>query len=96
MTDTRLRENFREIFANFSRVSASFFNFFEVFGLLGSAWTCPDAFGYARMHLCAFGCIRTRSGNVGKIGRKISFFVILGAPGPPPALSPEHLCVARP
>ena len=39
------------------------------------------------MHLGAFGCIRMRSGNFGKIGRKISFFVILGAPGPPPALS---------
>ena len=56
ISNTNLRENFREIFAKFSRVFASFFNFFEVFGLAG---TCLDVFGCARMHLGAFGCMRS-------------------------------------
>ena len=70
----RLREFFfkifREVFASFSQVFASFLRFSE---LLGPAWTCSDAFGWVWTRLDAFGSVRTRSENFGKIGQKISF-----------------------
>ena len=48
------------------------------------------------MRLDAFGSIRVRSENLGKIGRKITaadYFLIWDVPGPLPAPSPEHLSV---
>ena len=49
---------FREVFASFSQVFASFLRFSE---LLGPARTCSDAFGWVWMRLDAFGSTRTRS-----------------------------------
>ena len=66
---TSLRENFREIFAKFSRVFASFFNFFEVFGLAG---TCLDLFGCFRMRSDAPGCVRMHSDAFGKFWKNRS------------------------
>ena len=66
---TNLHENFREIFAKFSRVFASFFNFFEVFGLAG---TCLDLFGCFRMRSDAPGCVRMHSDAFGKFWKNRS------------------------
>ena len=66
---TSLRENFREIFVNFSRVFASFDDFFEVFGLAG---TCLDLFGCFRMRSDATGCVRMHSDAFGKFWKNRS------------------------
>ena len=68
LTRTSVRELFREIFANFSRIFRGFREFFEVFGL---ARTCSDLFGSIRMHSDAPGCVRMRSDAFGHF-RKIS------------------------
>ena len=77
-SNKRLRENFfkifREVFASFSQVFASFLRFSE---LLGPARTCSDAFGWVWMRLDAFGSTRTRSENFRKNPSKNQFFGLL-------------------
>ena len=41
--------------------------------MLGPAWTCSDAFGYVRIRLDAFGCIRTHSKSFGNFTSSDSF-----------------------
>ena len=63
-------KKFREVFASFSQVFASFLKFSE---LLGPAWTCSDAFGWVWTRLDAFESVRTHLKNFGKVDRKICY-----------------------
>ena len=49
--------NFFNIYAMCSRFSQVFASCFEFGNVLGSTWTCWDAFRYVRMHLDVFGSV---------------------------------------
>ena len=55
------------VFGKFLLVLVSFLKFLD---LPGPVWTCSDPFGCIRMHLDAFGCVRTLSENYENFRRK--------------------------
>jgi len=58
----------RNFFQNFSRSFRKFFaSFRKLFEGFGLALTCWDLLGCIRMHLDAFGCVRTLSEKIRKI-----------------------------